>query len=71
MPESFLKNQNSWISIDSIHQEIIDVRDRVYNPLGYKCSQPVMETESIEYGACKFELNNTVFKKEQGVFKIK
>lgn len=33
-------------------------KELVYNPCQFKCSPPVMEPESAEYGACTFELND-------------
>lgn len=41
----------------AIHQELNEVQHRVYDTLGFQYSQPVMEAESSEYGACGFELN--------------
>ena len=41
----------------TIHQELNEVQYRVYDTLGFQYSQPVMEAESSEYGACGFELN--------------
>jgi hypothetical protein len=41
----------------AITQELKEVQNRVYDSLGLQCSQPVMEPESSEYGACGFELN--------------
>jgi hypothetical protein len=42
----------------AIQQELNEVRHRVYDSLEFQCSQPVMEPESSEYGACGFELNH-------------
>lgn len=58
MCDLLFNNQLPWSHTDTIHQELIDVKDRVYNPLGFKCSEPVMEPESSEYVAYKFDLNN-------------
>ena len=41
----------------AIHQELNEVQHRVYDTLGFQYSQPVIEAESSEYGACGFELN--------------
>ncbi len=46
----------------TIQQELTDIKERVYNPLGFKCSRPIMELESVEYGANRFELNNCSIK---------
>jgi hypothetical protein len=55
MSDLLLNNLEPWIQTDAIHQELVNVKYRVYNPLGFKCSQPVMEPESAEYGAYRFE----------------
>jgi hypothetical protein len=51
------KNQNPWISIEAIHKDLLDAKKYIYNPFKFQCSQPIMEKESIEYGAYSFELN--------------
>src|SRR6185312_13045253 len=51
------KDQNFWISMDTIHKDLLDAKKYIYNPFGFQCSQPIMEKESIEYGAYTFELN--------------
>lgn len=47
----------SWDAIDSLHNDIIEAKIRIYNPCGFLCSQPIKEKESAEYGAYSFELN--------------
>lgn len=51
--------ENSWIPMDTIHQDLLDAIKHIYNPLGFQCTQPIMEKESIEYGAYTFELNGS------------
>jgi hypothetical protein len=41
-----------------VYQELNEVQHRVYDLLEFKYSQPVIESESSEYGACDFELNH-------------
>lgn len=48
----------SKLQTDTIHQELIEIQNRVYTPLELKCSQPTIEPESAEYCAYSFELNN-------------
>jgi hypothetical protein len=40
------------------HHDLLTAKDLVYNPCRFKCSQPIMEAESAEYGAYTFELND-------------
>lgn len=49
--------QTSWISTDTIHQDLLDIKYLVYDPCKLKCSQPLMEPESADYGAYTFKLN--------------
>lgn len=46
-----------WVATKAIHPDLLDVKNRVYIPSGFKCTAPVMESESAEYGASSFELN--------------
>lgn len=46
----------------AIHQALNEIQHRVYDSLGFQCSQPIMEPESSEYGACGFELNSLSIK---------
>lgn len=57
MPDSFHKKQIPWIDVHAIHPELINVKQSVYDPSGFDCTQPVMEAESGEYGAYTFEVN--------------
>ena len=49
--------QNPWLTMDTLHQDLLAIKNLVYEPCGFKYSQPMMELESTEYGACTFELN--------------
>jgi hypothetical protein len=53
-----MDDQDFWNPTDKIQQALLDVKNLVYNPCGFKCSQPIMEPESAEYGACIFQLND-------------
>ena len=53
------KEQDSWISTDTIHKDLLDAKKCIYSPCEFQCSQPIMEKESIEYGAYIFELNGS------------
>ena len=43
---------------DSIYSDLNASRDLIYNPCQFKCSEPIMDKESIEYVACSFRLNS-------------
>lgn len=58
MPNSILNNQKSQLQINAIHQELVEVENRIYKPLGFVCSRLTIEPESSEYYACCFNLNN-------------
>jgi hypothetical protein len=44
------------------HQEFIATENLVYKPCRFNYSQPVVEPESAEYGACEFKLNDFMIK---------
>jgi hypothetical protein len=44
-------------SSNSIHPDFLVGRDLIYLPNRFQCSEPKVEAESFEYGACSFELN--------------
>ncbi|HJD63798.1 MAG TPA: MepB family protein [Rickettsia endosymbiont of Sericostoma sp.] len=52
------RTNNSWSTNDLIHSELIVSRDLIYNPCQFRCSEPVIEKESAEYGAYIFKLNS-------------
>jgi len=58
MPELLIHHQKPQLQKDAMHHELVEVLNRVYTPSGFECSQPVMERESVEYCAYRFELNN-------------
>lgn len=60
--EQRILKQSSFISADTIHPDLFNTINLVYNPGGLKHSQPVMELESVEYGACTFKLNELSIK---------
>lgn len=45
-----------------MHNDFLATKDLVYDPCHFKCSQPVLEAESAEYGACAFKLNHLSIK---------
>ena len=55
-------NQKIWATNTKIHQDLILAKELVYDKCNFRCSYPIMESESSEYGACTFELNNLSIK---------
>lgn len=41
-----------------IHPDLLAAQKLAYEPSGFMCKNVVQETESQEYGACTFEMNN-------------
>lgn len=53
-----MKNSRHHIVANSIPQDLLEAQRCVYAPCGFQSSQPIMGSESAEYGACAFRLNN-------------
>ncbi len=51
------KHKKSLSTFNLAHADFLATWDLVYNPSGYKCSEPRKEAESADYGACIFEVN--------------
>jgi hypothetical protein len=58
LSEACSNDQNSWISSDIIHSDLLATKDLVYNVCGFDCSQPLLEAQNAEYGAYLFHLNS-------------
>ncbi|MFE2143072.1 MepB family protein [Streptomyces sp. NPDC059456] len=46
-----------WPDPAGVHGDLLAARERVYDPCGFTCSQPVAEAEGAEYAACAFTLD--------------
>ena len=44
-------------TIDSFHRDLKIAKELIYDNCGFKLTNPKLNTESVEYGACSFELN--------------
>lgn len=44
-------------TFEAIPAELVAIIQNIYEPAGLKISTVQRETESIEYGACRFSLN--------------
>jgi hypothetical protein len=52
------KNQrNTHCSDNLLHDDLLFIKNFVYAPCNFQCSQPIKEVESAEYGAYIFQLN--------------
>ncbi|OGT29772.1 MAG: MepB domain containing protein [Gammaproteobacteria bacterium RIFCSPHIGHO2_12_FULL_35_23] len=40
-----------------IPSDLLAIKNLIFKPANFKCTKPVIETESSEYGACTFKLN--------------
>ncbi|WP_413084880.1 MepB family protein [Streptomyces caniferus] len=46
-----------WADGDSLHEDLLVAKARVYDPCAFTCSRPVPEAESAEYAAHEFTLD--------------
>lgn len=57
-----MTNQKMWPPCNMIHNDLILAKELLYDKCNFKCSYPLIELESSEYGACTFELNSLSIK---------
>ncbi|WP_410659533.1 MepB family protein [Amycolatopsis sp. lyj-112] len=50
-------DSQSWSSVGSVHDDLLEAKALVYDPSGFTCSRPVAEVESADYGAHEFALD--------------
>lgn len=50
-------DHHKWVFTNTIHPDLLAAKELIYKPCGFKCSQPLREEESTEYGAYSFDLN--------------
>jgi hypothetical protein len=50
--------QKPWITLKGIPKDLIVIQEILFDSCNFQISQPVLEAESSEYGACTFDLNN-------------
>lgn len=58
MSDLIINNQKFPFQTDTMHQELVEIQNRIFTPLGFKCSHPARELESAEYCAYSFKLND-------------
>jgi hypothetical protein len=51
------KKQAHWRTSKTFHQELLNIKSRIYDLSSFECSQPKKELESAEYAAYTFNLN--------------
>ncbi len=49
---------NACIPEVSLHPDLVAIKNFIYMPAHFKCSQPISDIESVEYGAYTFQLND-------------
>jgi len=52
-----MRNENPWITTEELPNDLIIAKKILYDTGNFKISQPILEPESSEYGACVFKLN--------------
>jgi hypothetical protein len=52
-----MTTENSLTIIKSLHNDLKIVKELVYDKCGFELTNPKLNSESIEYGACSFKLN--------------
>lgn len=50
--------QKSWITSEGIPMDLILTKEILFDNYNFEITQPLLELESSEYGACTFVLNN-------------
>lgn len=52
-----MNSKNRWHSIKGIPNDLITAKEILFDNNNFEYSMPVIEAESLEYGACTFKLN--------------
>ncbi|EIA08889.1 MepB family protein [Flavobacterium frigoris] len=52
-----IDNENTLKIINSFHSDLKIAKERVYNKCDFDITNPSINTESVEYGACIFQLD--------------
>ncbi|QKJ64764.1 MepB family protein [Flavobacterium sp. M31R6] len=50
--------QKPWITSEGIPKDLISIQKIFFDNCNFEFTQPILESESSEYGACTFALNN-------------
>jgi hypothetical protein len=52
-----MTTENTLKIINSFHSDLKIAKELVYDKCGFNLTDPKLNTESLEYGACSFALN--------------
>jgi hypothetical protein len=50
--------QKPWITSEGIPKDLVLIQKILFDSCNFEITQPILESESSEYGACGFTLNN-------------
>src|SRR6187431_637872 len=50
--------QNPWNASEGLPKDLILIQEMFFDNNNFKVTQPILENESSEYGACTFSLND-------------
>lgn len=59
-PSKNMNTENSLAIINSFHSDLKMAKELVYDPSGLVLTEPKLNSESAEYGACSFKLNGKI-----------
>lgn len=52
------KLQNAWTAYETIHYDLLETKELVYNLCKFTCSKPLIESQNAAYGAYVYNLND-------------
>lgn len=53
-----MNTEKHWINSENIPKDLLEIKKLLFENLTFEMTQPILEPESSEYGACSFVLNN-------------
>lgn len=53
-----MNRQKPWITSDGVSKDLILIQKTLFDNCNFEITQPILEAESSEYGACTFGLND-------------
>jgi hypothetical protein len=54
-----MNTQKPWTASEGLPEDLILIKEILFDNCNFQITQPIPETESSEYGACRFVLNNS------------
>ncbi len=55
-----MTTENTLAAINSLHNDLKVVKELIYDKCGFELTDPKLNSESVEYGACSFVLNGKI-----------